>query len=60
MNTLTADQYIGGRFNSTPEDHFYQDGIRAVAVSDDGERTTFEFPDGSQCVVDGDGNITAP
>jgi hypothetical protein len=31
-----------------------------VAVSDDGERTTFEFPDGSQCVVDGDGNITAP
>jgi hypothetical protein len=57
---MTADQYIGGRFNSTPEDHFYQDGIRAVAVSDDGERTTFEFPDGSQCVVDGDGNITAP
>ena len=52
-----AKQYIGGRFTSTPEDNFYSDGVEVEVVGDDGEYTTFEFKDGSQCKINADGEI---
>lgn len=59
VQSTTADEYIGGRFTSTPEDHFRQDGVSAKAVEDDGEYTTFEFEDGSRCKINADGEIEA-
>ena len=59
LQSTTADEYIGGRFTSTPEDHFRQDGVSGKAVEDDGEFTTFVFEDGSRCKVNADGEIEA-
>lgn len=59
VQSTTADEYIGGRFTSIPQDHFREDGVSAEAVEDDGEYTTFEFEDGSRCKINADGEIEA-
>ena len=53
----TADHYISGRFTSTPENHFYADGIVFECYADDGEFSYFEFADGSRCKINGEGEI---
>lgn len=55
--TTISQKYIGGRFTSTPEDHFYADRVSFDVIKDDGEFTFFEFADGSKCKINADGEI---